>query len=424
VDVYTQIEPIGNVLDEILKHYVHEPDIDEVVEGALVGIMNSLDDHSSYVPPMAYRDITDETQGQFDGIGVSIQLNEDKNIVVFMPIEGAPAHKAGIQERDIIIEIDGESTKGLGLEGAAERIKGPRGTIVHLKVFRPAETEGGKPEVLEFDIKRGKIPLESIVEARVLDEGIGYVRISDFKRTTAGELAKRLKELNGQGLKSLIIDMRWNPGGLLNSAVEVSDLFLGPNTLVTYTQGRAQKDGSVGENMTLYTKNKALYPENLPIILLVNRSTASSSEIVTGALQFWTRAIVVGEKTFGKGSVQTIIPLRRPEGSALRLTTALYYTPAEVTIHKQGILPDVESPMTIEDQGKLRRQMYESYKSDPSKMRAGQNHGGATGDEIGEKGVEDTQLLRAIEILKEDAVFENLLKKHHKDTKETQVAAA
>lgn len=424
VDVFTQIEPIGNVLDEILKSYVYEPDLNEVVEGGLKGMMNALDEHSSYISPDVYKELTDETQGEFDGIGVTIQLDENGNIMVFQPLEGSPAAEAGVHANDRIIRIDGVATKGMSLSEAAQLIKGPRGTVVKLTLLRPAVDESGENEILEVDIKRGTIPLESIVEARVLEGGIGYLRLSDFKRTTDDELRKALKDLDSQGMKSLVLDLRWNPGGLLDSSVDVCSLFLEAHTLVTYTKERDLDTGELKEDMMLYTKGGPAEPISFPLVILVNQFTASSSEIVTGALQFHKRAIIVGQRTFGKGSVQTIIPLRRPAGSALRLTTALYYTPAEVTIHKQGILPDVELEMPEAHQRQLLDQMRQSFIGDPNKRRSGQNHGTITGDEATEDSVEDTQLQRAVEILREDPVFENLLNKYHRDTKETQVAAA
>ncbi|MCC6697723.1 MAG: S41 family peptidase, partial [Candidatus Hydrogenedentes bacterium] len=347
-DIVTTIEPIAVVLDEIIKNYVESPDADKVVEGALIGMMNSLDDHSSYVPPMVYQDITEETEGEFDGIGVQIKLDEQKNIVIFHPLPGSPAVKAGLLGGDIIVKIDDISTQGMGLDEAKDHIRGARGTVVHLTVFREYTDPDKRPEMLEFDVTRGKIPLESVMESRVLDGGVGYVRVSDFKKTTADEIAQKVKELGGAGMQSLILDLRWNPGGLLTAAKDVSELFLPKGTKVTYTKGRIQGDGTVTEEMTLYTERDPVIADSMPMVLLVNEQTASSSEIVTGALQFYKRALVVGMKTYGKGSVQTIIPLRRPKDSALRLTTALYYTPADVTINKHGILPDVEVPLPME----------------------------------------------------------------------------
>ena len=422
-DVVTKIEPIAVVLDEIMKNYVEVPDPDRVVEGALIGMMNSLDDHSSYVPPEIYQEITEDTEGEFDGIGVQIKLNDDKNIVVFHPLPGSPAAKVGLMGGDIIVKIDDISTQGISIDKAKELIRGARGTVVHLTVYREYTEEGKKPELLEFDVTRGKIPLESVMEARVLEAGIGYLRISDFKKTTAHEIAVQLKELEKQGMQSLILDLRWNPGGLLTAAKDVCELFLLKGTKATYTKGRIHEDGSVDEEMTLFTEQDPVLPLNFPMILLVNEQTASSSEIVTGALQFYKRAIVVGMKTYGKGSVQTIIPLRRPKDSALRLTTALYYTPADVTINKHGILPDVEVPLPMEKWRDLFLQMRESWETDPA-LQNRQNHGSVTGNEVGDTTVEDVQLQRAVEILKESSVWDNLIQKYHRDTKETQVAAA
>lgn len=422
VDVYESISPIGVVLDEILRNYVEDPDVDNVVEGALTGMMNSLDDHSSYIPPDVLNRLKDETEGQFEGIGVSIQLDDNGNIMIFAPIEGAPAAKAGIMAGDIIYKIDGTSTKGMAIDEAADLIRGPIGTMVHLTLVRRFEGEDKEPELLEFDIKRGKIPLVSISESRLLDGGIGYVRVADFKKHTAEELADEIQKLLDQGMRAMVLDLRWNPGGLLNASQEVCELFLKKGTLVTYTRGRVQKDGSTPEDMPLYTTRQPALPETVPLAVLVNEFSASSSEIVTGALQFHERALIVGQKTYGKGSVQTIIPLPRPAGAALRLTTALYYTPADVTIHKNGILPDVEVEMTMSDSGKLLLQMRKSYAEGPD-MRDQQNHGTVTGNEAGEETVEDVQLQKAVEILKEDTVFERLIERYHRDVKETQVAA-
>jgi len=421
VDVFASIEPISDVLDKIIKDHVEAPDIDKVVEGALIGMMNSLDRYSSYISPQAFQQMKDETKGQFYGIGVVIRFDDDKNIEVFQPIAESPAAKAGIRANDLIVKIDGVSAAGMSLEDAATKIRGPAGSEVQLTMFR--RHEDSDPEYLDFTIKRGRVPLESIKEARVLESGIGYVRISDFKETTARDLTKNVSQLLEEGMTSLVLDLRWNPGGLLTSSKEVCELFLPKNTLVTYTQGRKTDGGNKTEDMRLFTEKPPLLPDSFPIVVLVNEQTASCSEIVTGALQFWRRALVIGTKTFGKGSVQTIIPLTRPVGSAMRLTTALYYTPAQVTIHEAGIKPDVEVPMDRKQQNALLQQMYKSYEAD-AKLMNEQNHGGVTGNDVTEETVEDVQFKRCTEILFEDPVFENLLEKYHKDTHETQVAAS
>lgn len=419
VDIYQQIRPMAEVLDEVLRSYVYEPEPDKVVEGAIKGMMNALDEHSSYIPQKALEQMTEDTEGEFEGIGVSIHLNKDGNIAIFQPIMGSPAAKAGLHAGDIIVKINDVLTKGMALDEARDLIRGPSGTRVRLTIYRELDSPGQPAQEFEVEVERGKIPLESIAEARLLSGGIGYIRVIDFKKTTAEELAKKIETLKGEGMKSLVLDLRWNVGGLFNSAREVVELFLPKGSLVTYTKGRNNVDGSLTESIRLTTQRHPIVPETFPLILLVNEYTASSAEIVTGALEYWARAIVVGAKTYGKGSVQTIIPLRSPEGSAIRLTTALYYTPADVTIDKQGILPDVEVPMSKEDSMRLIEQMIKSIENDPSK-RNEQNHGSVTGNAVTPDTVEDVQLLRAVEILREDSVFSNLIAKYHKDTSETQ----
>jgi len=386
-------------------------------------MMASLDQHSSYISAEALRELTEDTEGQFDGIGVKIQMDDQDRIIVFQPLPDSPAVKAGIRALDRILAIDGVSSEGMTLPDAAKLIRGPRGTMVRLTVERGYDDENGESEIEEIDVKRGKIPLESIKEARILEGGIGYIRVSDFKKNTADDLAERIEAFLDDGMTSFVLDLRWNSGGLLSASKEACELFLAKNTLVTYTQGRKDENGKPTEQMRLYTERAPKVPKGFPLVVLVNEQTASSAEIVTGALQFWAKALIVGEKTYGKGSVQTIIPLRRPTESALRLTTALYYTPAEVTIHHQGIKPDVQEPMDREHQGALWEQMVASYQDDPD-MIDRQNHGGVTGNEVTDETVEDVQLKRAVEILTEDPVFDNLLAKYHKDTSETQVAAS
>lgn len=258
----------------------------------------------------------------------------------------------------------------------------------------------------------------------MLNNNVGYIRISSFSDTTAQDAEKSIKELLDQGMKLLVLDVRWNPGGLLSASKEVCELFLPKGSLVTYTRGRSTDEGSPGkDDMRLSTEREPVLPETIPMMVLASSETASSAEIVTGALQFHERAIVVGEKTFGKGSVQTVIPLQQPANTALRLTTALYYTPANVTIDHQGILPDVEVPMTREQELALAKQMYQAFEHNPENQYR-QNHGSMTpGYEITEETVEDLPLLRATEIFAEGISWQELLQKYHRDVHETQVAA-
>jgi carboxyl-terminal processing protease len=426
VDVYQKIEPIGVVLDTVLQEYVRDADVDKLVEGALLGMMSALDKHSSFITAQDLAVMREETKGEFEGIGVSIKLDEDENIVVFQPIPESPAAEAGLKPFDVIAKIDDIPTLGMTLADAADKIRGPRGTTVKITVVRTGEDAEEEPELLDFIVKRDKVPLDSVKEARLFEGPsgkVGYIRISDFKDTTARDMEKSLKQFVDAGMTGFVLDLRWNPGGLLTASQEVSQLFLPRNSLVTYTKGREKDGKSNGDDMELYTEGTSVLPADFPIVILVNEQTASSSEIVTGALQFHQRALILGEKTYGKGSVQTIIPLSHPQDTALRLTTALYYTPADVTIDGQGILPDVEVAMEWEVEKSLGMQMYKSYENDPTLMNQ-QNHG-LEGEGEGEDPVVlDVQLQRALEILAEDSVWDNLLKKYHRDVRETQLTAS
>lgn len=465
-DVYAALEPLGIALDEIMRNYVREVKTEDLVKGALEGAMGTLDRHSSYVTADGLKEIREDTKGEFEGIGVSIKLDENENLMIFMPIAKSPAAEAGIQPFDLIVKIDDVPmseiwndgmTQDNKLEAAAKRIKGPRGTTVKLTLFRP-NADGGKE--VEVSVKRDRVPLESIKEARLLDGGIGYIRLLDFKDTTAADVGQKIESFLGEGMKGLVFDLRWNPGGLLTASQETCELFLPKGSLVTYTKSRPLPGGQPNpDDMELHTAKRPVLPEEFPLVVLVNEQTASSSEIVTGALQFHKRALIVGEQTFGKGSVQTIIPLRPARTSALRLTTALYYTPSGVTIDHQGILPDVKVEMSKENEFRLARQMYESYKNDPAKINT-QNHGSVTGNAVpepegeteGEKEVlekvreildesamtavrdalvrkrlldqtiDDVQLLQAVAILKEGSVWSNLVEKYHRAVTETQTA--
>ncbi|HQN01851.1 MAG TPA: S41 family peptidase, partial [Candidatus Hydrogenedentes bacterium] len=399
VEIYREIEPIGDVIDIILREYVRDVDIKEVVEGALGGMMGSLDRNSAYVSAEELEALREETKGEFEGIGVSIKQDEEGNLMVFMPILGSPAAKAGILPYDLILAIDGKSTEDMDTSDAADLIRGRRGTFVTLTLLRepgPDAAEGAEAEPFEVKVERARIPLESIKESQMLLNEVGYIRLNSFSDTTSKDLEKYINELLTQGMKTLVLDLRWNSGGLLSASKEVCELFLPKDSLVTYTRGRAREDGSPNkDDMLLRTEKNPILPQDLPIVILVNEETASAAEIVTGALQYYQRAIVLGEKTFGKGSVQTIIPLQRPPDSGLRLTTALYYTPADVTIDHQGILPDVEVKMDRDQELDLAKQMYASFER-AFENQYHQNHGSMTpGYEVTEETVEELPLARA-----------------------------
>ncbi len=427
VEIYREIEPIGDVIDIILREYVRDVEMKDVVEGALRGMLSSLDRNSAFVSAEDLEALREETKGEFEGIGVSIKQDEDGNIMVFMPIPGSPAAKADIRPFDLIIAIDGKSTEGMDTSDAADLIRGRRGTFVSLTLLRkpdPEVTEDAETEPFDVKVERARIPLESIKEAQLLIHNVGYIRLSSFSDTSAADLERYINDLTNQEMKALVLDMRWNSGGLLSASKQVCELFLPNESLVTYTRGRTREDGTPNkDDMRLHTEKNPILPPDLPMVVLVNNDTASAAEIVTGALQFYQRAIVMGEKTFGKGSVQTIIPLQRPANSGLRLTTALYYTPADVTIDHQGILPDVEVEMDQEQELALAKQMYASFERIIENQYR-QNHGSMTLNyEVTEETIEDSPLARAVEILTEEGSWTEIIQKYHRDIHETQVAA-
>ncbi|NQT55914.1 MAG: S41 family peptidase [Desulfobacteraceae bacterium] len=327
-EVYKNIEIFTEVLRQIEKNYVEPQDPQKLIHGAIKGMVNSLDPHSSFMTKEEHAELMLETKGSFTGIGIQITM-KDNILTVVAPIDDTPAHKAGIKAGDKIIKIENEPTKDMTIMDAVKKIRGPKGTKVKVTIMRK-KTE--KP--LEFSIIRDVIPLKS-VRHQFLTPEIGYVRISNFQSKTAEDLSTALESLEkGRKLKGLILDLRTNPGGLLSQSIEVSDLFLSSGVIVT-TKGR---NSSQNVSATAH-KNKT--ERNYPIIVLVNGGSASAAEIVAGALQDNKKALILGTRTFGKGSVQTIVPLS--DGSGLRLTTARYYTPSGKSIQSSGITPDIET---------------------------------------------------------------------------------
>jgi len=326
-DIYKNIEVFTEVLRQIEKNYVEPQDPQKMIYGAIKGMVQNLDPHSSFMTREEHQDLLIETKGSFSGVGIEISVR-DNVLTVVSPIEGTPAHAAGIQAGDKIVRIDDKSTNDMTLSDAVKSIRGKKGTKVKLTVIREA---ADKP--LEFTITRDVIPLKS-VRHYLLTPDIGYVRISTFQSNSSRDLNAALEKLEtGRNLKGLILDLRNNPGGLLSQAIEVSDIFLDSGLIVS-TKGR-----NPSQDMEVFAhKNKA--GREYPIIVMVNEGSASASEIVAGALQDNKRALTLGTRTFGKGSVQTILPLS--DGSGLRLTTAKYYTPSGRSIQLSGITPDIE----------------------------------------------------------------------------------
>lgn len=325
-DTYRYLETFANILSILQDNYVEDIKAKEAIEGAIDGLLLSLDPHSSYLKPESYREFQNETKGSFTGIGIEITL-QDGIITIIAPIEDTPADRAGIRSQDKIIKIDGVLTKGKTLFEAVKLLRGSKGTEVTISIYRE-----GLEDLQEYTLIREAIPRNS-VKSFMLKPGFGYLRISNFQRNTTKEVKQHLSDLQGAApLQGLIMDLRNNPGGLLDQAVAVADLFL-DDGLIVYTKGKKSSQDlnfEAHENIT---------PATYPIVVLVNEGSASASEIVAGALQDHKRGVIVGTQTFGKGSVQTVIPL--PDGAGLRMTTARYYTPNGRSIQATGITPDV-----------------------------------------------------------------------------------
>lgn len=333
-DIYEYLKTFSDVIDLVKKNYVEEVNDKEIVYSAIKGILESLDPHSSFMPPDMYKEMQTDTKGEFGGIGIEISI-KDGFPVVITPIEDTPAFKEGIKAGDLIVRIDGKPTKGMNLVDVVKMIRGQKGKAVNLTIARE-----GVQGMKEYSVMRDIIQVKS-VKFKMLDENYGYIRIVQFQEKTARDLDNAFKELekanNGKGLKGLILDLRNDPGGLLEQAVEVSDKFLNDGVIVSI-EGRGEKK-KPEDNKVKFFAQKKNGDYLSPLVVLINEGSASASEIVAGALQDYKRAIIVGTKSFGKGSVQTIFPLG--DGSAVRLTTAKYYTPKGRSIQGDGVAPDI-----------------------------------------------------------------------------------
>ena len=325
-DTYNKLKIFSEVLSLIESNYVESVESDTIINGAIRGMVKALDPHTSYLPPASYKEMQVETTGKFGGLGIEISIR-DGVLTVVSPIEETPAFKVGIKAGDKIIKIEEESTLDMTLQDAVTRLRGETGSPVTITIFRDSFKA---PK--EFTIVRAIIKVRSVVH-KLYKKDIGYIKIRSFSKNTSVDLDKALAELEKKEISKLILDLRNNPGGLLNQAVEVTDRFLNRENLIVYTKGRSDE-----QNMR-FTSHDKVAGVSYPLIVLVNSGSASASEIVAGALQDLNRAIILGTPTFGKGSVQTIIPLS--DGSALRLTTARYYTPSGRVIQENGIEPDI-----------------------------------------------------------------------------------
>jgi carboxyl-terminal processing protease len=331
--VYEGFQTLARIFYEINVKFVEEPDSTEMVNGAVRGMLNTLDPHSSYLTPEEMNEFQQETGGSFTGVGMELSV-KDSVVTVVAPIEDTPASRAGIMSGDQIVNIDDKSTQDLSVMEVVKLIRGPLGTRVTITVNRPS-----MKRTFTFTLVRDHIPLRS-VRSEEITPGIGYIHISNFQADTAFEVEKAIRTLGaGETMRGLVLDLRNDPGGLLEQSIKVSGLFIG-KALVVETRGRFND-----QNMDYNSDETAVLPLNTPLVVLVNEGSASASEIVAGALQDYGRATILGTKTFGKGSVQSVV--RLPDGSGLRLTTARFYTPSGRPIQSEGITPDVEVPSLL-----------------------------------------------------------------------------
>jgi carboxyl-terminal processing protease len=411
---YESLEAFTNILSIVKKNYVEDVETKTLVNGAINGMLNSLDPHSAYLTPELYKDLQMDTQGRFGGLGIEITVKGGV-LTVVSPIEDTPAFKAGIKPGDMIFKIEDEFTKDMTLVDAVKKMRGPKGSKINLSIKRE-----GVPELIDFTLMRDTIRVQS-VRSRVLESGYGYIRLAQFQERSDRDVQKALEKLAAEkgGLKGLVLDLRNNPGGLLTQAVRIADLFL-DSGLIVYTEGRiesqkqkyfAQKDGSWMD---------------FPMVVLVNGGSASASEIVAGALQDHKRAVVLGTKTFGKGSVQTILPL--DDNSALRLTTARYFTPSGRSIQATGIVPDIVVDATQPQDGKPEEKKRPMLREEnlPGHLPSPQSAPGQPQDQsdkdkenlvpssapTGDESIDnDAQLKRSLDLLKSWDVFKQLVQK-------------
>lgn len=379
-EIYKQMELFSEAFVNIQSDYVEERDVKELIYGALKGMLTSLDPHSQFLTPEEYNELRQETKGEFGGLGIEITIRDDL-LTVVTPIEDTPAWRAGIKSGDKIVRIDGESTRNITLQKAVRRLRGRPGTDVSITISRERVRE-----LLDFKITREIIKIRDIKDALILEDNIGYIRLAEFRENTPRDFEREMKRLRDEGCDSLILDLRNNSGGLLDVAIRIAQMFLEPDKLVVSTRGR-------GEEQNMEFKSRFPHPYlDLPMVVLVNSGSASGAEIVAGCLQDHRRAIILGEKTFGKGSVQTIIPLS--DGSALRLTTSKYFTPKGREIHDKGIIPDI-----IVAEGKIEEEPKEEPIDIFEKLEEKQE------EVLPEKYSKDIQLLRALDVIKAIKIY-------------------
>ena len=390
--VYSCLTIFTRVLQLVRQDYVDEDKVDfrTLTYNALRGMLSGLDPHSQFMEPDNFKDMQDDTRSRYDGLGLVVSA-KDGVLIIVSAMEDTPASKVGLMGGDQILKINGATTEKMQLADAITALKGKPGDAVTLQVLRPASKE-----VRDFTMTRTEIKVESVKDAHLVDASmtgdykVGYVRIIQFNEPTAEELGHKLDDLQKQGMESLVLDLRNNPGGLLTSAVDVCGQFLPPRTMVVYTEGRTP---STKREYRTAAENKSR--PDFPIAVLINGGSASGAEIVAGALKDLNRAILVGETTFGKGSVQSVISL--PDGSAVRLTTAKYFTPSKQVIHQHGVTPTIRATLTQDQERALM-----AHRNNPEPV-AGDDNKKDYGD------TSDPQLERALDALKGVMIYKQQL---------------
>jgi carboxyl-terminal processing protease len=411
---YESLEAFTNILAIVKKNYVEDVETKNLVGGAINGMLSSLDPHSAYLTPELYKELQMDTQGRFGGLGIEITIRGGI-LTVVSPIEDTPAAKAGVKPGDQIFKIEDEFTKDMTLVDAVKKMRGPKGTKITISIKRE-----GVPELINFTLMRDTIRVQS-VRSRNLEEGYGYIRLAQFQERSDRDLQRALEKMAAEkaGIKGVVLDLRNNPGGLLTQAVRIADLFL-DSGMIVYTEGRIES-----QKQKYFAQKEGSWLD-FPMVVLVNGGSASASEIVAGALQDHKRAVVLGTKTFGKGSVQTILPL--DDSSALRLTTARYFTPKGRSIQAAGIVPDIIVESVSQAESKVDEKRRQGLREEnlpghlPSQQQTPNSQqepvekdkekqipsSGPTGDDSIDN---DAQLKRALDLLKSWDVFKQLVQK-------------
>ncbi|MXN66694.1 PDZ domain-containing protein [Stappia sp. GBMRC 2046] len=388
-DTYRQLNLFGDVFERVRSDYVETPDDAKLIESAINGMLSSLDPHSSYLSPKNFRDMQVQTRGEFGGLGIEVTM-EDGLVKVVTPIDDTPAFKAGVLAGDLITHLDGEQVQGLTLNEAVERMRGAVGTEIEITVRRE-----GSDEPRKFTIKRDVIRIKSVRYRE--EEDVGYIRVTQFNEQTFDGLRDGIdsltKSIGSDKLKGFVLDLRNNPGGLLDQAIAVSDAFLDRGEIVS-TRGRNS------EETQRYNARSGDLVKGVPVIVLVNGGSASASEIVAGALQDHRRATILGTRSFGKGSVQTIIPLGA--NGAIRLTTARYYTPSGTSIQAKGIGPDIEVLQELPDElkGKAETKGEAGLRGHLEAEDGEENEGSGSQAYVPADPKDDTQLKLALDLLR------------------------